>query len=107
MAGEKERAPRYAVNIPAIMFDGTGILTGVVENISSSGALLTHAERRPDLSAQGRIRLTNLRLSLHTTGPDAIELPAEVARHDPAGFAVQFTGATDDVRTLIKRALSQ
>ncbi len=103
MAGEKERALRYAVNIPAIMFDGTRILTGVVENISSSGALVTHAERRPDLSAQGRIRLTNLRLSLRTTGPDSIELAVKVSRHDPAGFAVQFTGSSEEVRTLIGR----
>ena len=103
MAGKKERAPRYAVNIPAIMFDGTQFVTGVIENISISGALLTHAERLPDLTAQGRLRLMDLRLSLRTSGPDSIELPVKVARHDPAGFAVQFTGPSEDVRPLIGR----
>ncbi len=103
MAGEKERARRYAVNIPAIMFDGTRILTGVVENLSSSGTLVTHASARPDVGAQGRLLLTDLRLSLRTSGPDSIELPVKVARHDPAGFAVQFTGPSEEVRTLIGR----
>ena len=102
-----ERAPRFAVNIPAILIDGTLLITGVIENLSSSGALLTHASERPDVSAQGKLRLTNLRVSLHTTGPDSIELPAKVTRHDPAGFAVQFTGDDDGVRVLIERALSQ
>ena len=110
VAGEKferPRAPRYSVSIPAIMIDGTLLVTGVIQNISNSGALLTNASDRPEVSSQGRLRLTNLRMSLRTTGPDSIELPATVARHDPAGFAVQFTGASEDVHTLIERTLSQ
>ncbi len=110
MAGEnreQQRAPRYSVSIPAIMIDGRIPVTGVIENISSSGALLTHASERPEVNSQGRLRLTNLRMSLRTTGPDSIELPARVARHDLAGFAVQFIGASEDVHTLIERATSR
>ena len=55
------------------------------------------------VGAQGILRLMNLRLSLRTPGPDSIELPAKVSRHDPAGFAVQFTGPSAEVRTLIGR----
>lgn len=102
-----ERAQRYEVNIPAILIDGSLPVTGVIQNISSSGALLTNASDRPQVSAQGKLRLTNLRMSLRTTGPDSVELPAKVARHDPAGFAVQFVNAHEDVRILIERALSQ
>ncbi len=90
-----------------MLIDGTLLVTGVIQNISNSGALLTNASDRPAVSSQGRLRLTNLRMSLRTTGPDSIELPATVARHDPAGFAVHFTGATEDVQTLIERALSR
>ncbi len=75
-------------------------VTGLVETLSTKGALVTHVRERPEIGTVGKLRLTN-------TGADQIRLAAQVVRHDPAGFAVVFLGGTQKLRELIQRAFAR
>ena len=100
-------ALRYGISIPAMLVEGAMRVTGVVENLSTKGALVTHATDRPEIGTVGRLRLTHLRQSLRTSGADHLQLTAQVVRHDPAGFAVVFLGSTQKLRELIDRAFAR
>ncbi len=100
-------AVRYPVSIPAMLVEGATRVTGVLDNLSTKGALVTHASERPEIGTVGKLRLTHLRQSLRTSGADSLQLTAQVVRHDPAGFAVVFLGSTQKLRELIDRAFAR
>ena len=100
-------AHRRPVSIPAMLVEGAVRVTGVVENLSTTGALVTNATERPEIGAVGKLRLTHLRASLRTSGLDQLRLAAQVVRHDPAGFAVVFLGGQEPIRELLNQALAR
>ncbi len=103
----KRGAVRYPVSIPATLVEGAMRVSGLVETLSTKGALVTHVSEQPEIGTVGRFRLTNLCQSVRTTGADRIRLSAQVARHDPAGFAVVFLSGTEKVRELLHRVQSR
>ena len=75
--------------------------SGVVTNISESGALIDEAE--PLLVSGGRIRL---RFSFYD-GSLPIEIGAVVVRPTETGFAVRFTGLDARLRSLLAMAVAK
>ena len=106
---EKRRKRRYEVSIVAFMRDAAGevMATGIVQNLSGSGALLTNVVGDVEVGARGRVRLMNLSQSLRTPGTDTIGLEAEVVRNTMAGFAIRFIGATHVLEELLERAMGR
>jgi hypothetical protein len=103
----KRAKERYRVNIPAVIVSEGAFLTGILENLSASGALLTHPTGDLDVGARGTIRLMSLNESLHTTGKDSLELPGEIVRKELGGFAVHFGGDHAELERLLTRALGR
>jgi hypothetical protein len=83
------------------------VVTGVLENISIEGGLLTHATGNLDVGARGRARLMNLSATLRTPSQDVIEIEAEVVRRTLGGFALRFLGGTEVLRGLLERAMGR
>ena len=100
---------RYGVSIPAMMRDAGGkvLATGLVENISASGALLARATKGVEVGTTGRLRLMNLSETLRIPSQETIELEAEVVRNANAGFALRFLGATRVLEKLLERAMGR
>ena len=90
-----------------MLVEGALRVTGVVQNLSPKGALVTNASERPEIGTVGRLRLLHLRASLRTSGADTLELGCQVVRHDPAGFAVVFLNGSDAVSGLLDRAFAR
>ena len=103
----KREAPRHPMTIPAMLVEGAMRVPGVVENLSTKGALVTNVTERPEIGTVGQLRLTHLRQSLRTSGADQLQLTAQVVRHNSDGFAVVFLGGTRKLRELIQRALAR
>ena len=106
-ADNKRAKERYRVNIPAVMESQGEFLTGIMENISATGALLTHPTGDLDVGARGLVRLMSLNQSLHTTGADSLELPGEIVRKELGGFAIHFEGDLTELERLLTRALGR
>ncbi len=83
-------------------FEGRRIVgTGVVTNISESGALIEEAD--PLLVSGGRIRL---RFSFYDDSLP-IEVGAVVVRPTDSGFAVRFSGMDARLRALLAMSISK
>ena len=106
-ADNKRGESRYRVNIPAVIESKGVFLTGILENISASGALLTHPTGELDVGARGTVRLMSLNQSLHTTGADSLELRGEIVRKELGGFAIHFQGDLAELERLLTRALGR
>ncbi len=104
----KREDPRVSVSIPAMLVEGAMRVTGIVENLSAKGALVTNVSERPEIGTIGKLRLTHLRESLHQlrTKQNHLELTAQVVRHHPAGFAVVFLSNQEQVARLLLRAFA-
>ena len=103
----RRAAQRYLVSIPAIMESKGTLLTGVLENISASGALLANPTGSLEVGARGRIRLTNLRETLRTTSAETLNLGAEISRTEIRGYGIRFLGDLDELERLLKRAFGR
>ncbi len=90
-----------------MLTEGELRVTGVAQNISESGALVTNVSEVPPVTTVGRLRLLALRTSLQTPGADSLDLPVIVTRHDPRGFAIEFLQCREKVSALLNRALSR
>ena len=105
---ERRSEQRHGVTIPAMMRDAEGnVVTGIVENVSASGALLTNVSGSIEVGATGRVRLMNLSQALRTPSHETMELDAEVVRNTMAGFGVRFLGSTQDLEALLRRAIGR
>ena len=99
--GNSRKKPRINVRF-GTQFRGRRISgTGVVKNISESGALIENAE--PLLVSGGRIRL---RFSFYD-GSLPIEIGAVVVRPTDAGFGVRFTGLDARLRSLLAMSIAK
>ncbi len=106
--GEMRSKQRYGVTIPALMRDAEGnVATGIVENVSASGALLTNVTASIEVGTTGRLRLMNLSQALRTPSQETIELEAAVVRSTLSGFALRFLGATRVLEELLERAMGR
>ena len=106
---EKRVKHRYRVSIPAVMRTATGgvLATGLVENLSGSGALLTNSTGDLEPGTRGILRLMNLSQTLRTPSQDTMNLEAEVVRREMGGFAVRFLGPTRPLEALLERAMGR
>ena len=101
---ERRAAPRYLTSIPATLLSEGTVVTGVLENISVSGALLTHATGDLQVGATGRLRVINLGEMLRTVCQDEMDLEAEVVRSELGGFALRFPNGSETLLGLLERA---
>ena len=81
-------------------------LTGMLANLSASGALLTNPTGSLEVGARGRIRLTNLREVLRTA-TESLHLEAEIVRKELGGFGIRFLGDLDELEGLLDRAFGR
>ena len=94
-------APRYRLSIPASYRSDAFKGTGLVHNISTSGALIKNATRLPTRGTALQIRLLALRTVLRLDGPNSLNLDAEVVRRTDTGFGVCFVGDTHEVARIL------
>ncbi len=100
---ERRAAPRYRLSIPASYRSEAFNGTGLVHNISTSGALIEEATRLPTQGAALQIRLLALRTILRLDGPNSLNLDSEVVRRTDTGFGVCFVGDTHEVARILDR----
>lgn len=103
---EKRGRPRYGAGIPAVMESERQFLTGVVENLSATGALLTNPTGSLEVGARGYIKLTNLGETLRTV-TESVRLQAEIVGKQPGGFRIRFLGDQDELDRLLQRAFGR
>ena len=81
-------------------------LTGVLANISTSGALLTNPTGCLQVGARGGIRLLALDAVLRTN-TESLSLEAEIVTKEPRGYRIRFLGDLDEIEQLFERALGR
>ncbi len=82
-------------------------LTGVLANLSASGALLTNPGGSLEIGEKGQIRLMDLREVLRTAGAETITLKAEVVRKEIGGYGLRFLGDRAELEALLERAFGR
>ncbi len=99
VASEKREHSRTRVNIGVLCSSGIERGSGVLADISLSGALIDETSLRPRLGAPVKIRFD-------LAGSDSpIELVGAVVRHTPSGFALQFATSEQIVGQLLDRGI--
>ena len=104
---EERVGTRYSTSIPALLRGENFQSTGIVHNVSESGALVTNVTRFPPVGKQITVRLMAIQSSLRTSGPDTVNVDAMVVRHDLKCFAVRFVGGQRELRALLRRAFGR
>ena len=99
MPSDKPVAARYELSGPVEFRCDDQIGTGTVWNVSASGALVERASIVVESGTPLRMRLS------YYPGSFEIELPSEVVRTTPTGFAVRFTDLNASSRRLLARVL--
>jgi hypothetical protein len=111
MADPSERRAhvRYPVNVPAMfrVRGGSVRATGIVENLSAGGGLLTNATGDLEVGESGVLRLMALSQSLRTTSRDTLELEAEVVHKAMDGFGLRFLGEAEYLVRLLDRTFGR
>ncbi len=100
---ERRVAPRFRLSIPALYRSNAFTGTGLVHNMSTSGALIGNAEGVPTRGMALQIRLLALRTVLRLDCPDSLNLGAEVVRRRDTDFAVCFVGDTHELARILDR----
>ncbi len=100
---EHRVAPRYRLSIPALYRSKLFTGTGLVHNMSTSGALIGNATNLPTQGERLQIRLLALRTVLRLDCPDSLNLDAEVVRWTNTDFAVCFEGDTHELARILDR----
>ena len=85
MSSDKPVAARYELSGPVEFRCDDQVGTGTVWNVSASGALVERTSTVVESGTPLRLRLS------YYPGSFEIELPSEVVRTTPTGFAVRFT----------------
>ena len=106
---EKRVKGRFLVSVPVLMRDATGgvLATGVLEDVSSSGARFTNVSGNLEPGTRGVLRLMDLSLALRTVSEDTIDLEAEVVRKERGGYALRFLAPARDLEALLERAMGR
>ncbi len=100
---ERRVAPRFRLSIPASYRSKGFTGTGLVHNMSTSGALIGNAASVPTRGAHLQIRLLALRTVLRLDCPDSLNLDSEVVRRTNTDFAVCFVGDTHELARILDR----
>ena len=99
MPTDKPAATRYELTGPVEFRCDDQVGTGTVWNVSASGALVERASIVVESGTPLRMRLS------YYPGSFEIELPSEVVRTTPTGFAVRFSHLDAPSRRLLSRVL--
>ena len=99
MPTEKPAATRYDLSGPVEFRHNDQVGTGTVWNVSASGALVERASIPVDSGSPLRMRFS------YYPGSFEIEVPSEVVRTTPTGFAVRFIDLDASSRRLLARIL--
>ncbi len=99
MPSDKPVAARYELSGPVEFRCDDQVGTGTVWNFSASGALVERASIVVERGSSLRMRLS------YYPGSFEIEVPSEVVRTTPTGFAVRFTELDAPSRRLLARVL--
>lgn len=93
------QARRYDLSAP-VEFRGDAVEgTGTIWNVSASGALVERVSEVVESGTPLRMRVS------YYPGSFEIELPTEVVRTTPTGFAVRFTDLDESSRRMLARVL--
>lgn len=99
MASERPQARRYELSGPVEFRSDEGLGTGTIWNVSASGALIETASAIVERGTPLRLRVS------YYPGSFEVELPSEVVRTTPTGFAVRFTSLDAASRRLLAKVL--
>ncbi len=99
MASERLQARRYEFSGPVEFRGDEGLGTGTIWNVSASGALIERASAIVERGTPLQLRVS------YYPGSFEIELPSEVVRTTPTGFAVRFTSLDAESRRLLAKVL--
>jgi len=99
--GQTQRrvARRYEIRVPVEYEQNQQQGSGTTWNLSVSGVLIERASARVDVGGRLELRFSFFPGSFDT------RFPANVVRHTPDGFAVQFDVLETDQIRLLNRAL--
>ena len=100
---ERRIALRYRLSIPALYMNHAFTGTGLVHNVSTSGALIGNTASVPTRGTRLQIRLLALRTVLRLDCPDSLNLEAEVVRRTNTDFAVCFEGDMHELARILDR----
>ena len=92
----KPRAVRVRTRFETVYSAGREDGTGILANISYSGALLTETSLQPRIGSQVRVYIL---LS------EPFEIVGKVARHVERGFAIEYSDLDPELRCLIDDAV--
>jgi hypothetical protein len=99
---EKRRARRFETASPVLWILGSVQYRSTLTNLSSAGANI-RAERPPEIGCELYVQLPMVELR---GGAPVVEevhgCRASVVRHTEDGFAVEFKGASDDFRSVVR-----
>ena len=95
---ERRIAPRYRIQVPVEYEQASATGSGTTWDISTSGAhVASHAS--PSLGSEMTLRFSFF------VGSFDVAFPANVVRHTPDGFAVQFDQLSRPHRDVLRQAL--
>ncbi len=100
---ERRIAPRYRIRVPVEYEQASATGRGTTWDVSTSGVhvAMSHASASSPLSIGSEVKL---RFSFFVGSFD-VAFPANVVRHTPEGFAVQFDRLGSAHRDLLRQAL--
>ncbi len=99
MNDERRVTPRHDIRAAVAYWGSCREGGGTLSNISSSGALIEPASPAPGPGTPIRLRINGVTFS-------SLELPSEVVRTTPAGFAVCFEDLDPEPQRLLEELLS-
>ncbi len=98
---ERRIAPRYRIRVPVEYEQAAATGRGTTWDVSTSGVHVAMSHASPSLLIGSEVKL---RFSFFM-GSFAVAFPANVVRHTPDGFAVQFDRLGPTHRDLLRQAL--
>ena len=96
-SADKRRNSRIRTHFETSYSSGREDGSGILANISYSGALLTHTSIQPGLGSQVRVYVL-----LSEDSP--FEIVGQVVRHGEDGFAIEYADLSPELRRLVEDA---
>lgn len=91
---DKRKHPRFEARFDTLCSFGRAAGTGVLTDVSYSGARLEDVSHVPELG-------TKIRLYVFVLPVSPFELEGEVVRRSESGFAIEYSVESPDVRRLV------
>ncbi len=100
---QRRRGTRFTTTLNAHYDSGSEKGTGVLENISYSGALIENSSARPTVGSRVRVYVFVEPVDLLAPA-SPYELLGRVVRHSFAGFAIEYEDTDPEVLQLVDKA---